>query len=82
VIKLAACFTPLPSLWKFIRRTGGYPDSLALLVHDHLPQAPLDPFSGKELLYQHTSDSYQLTSTGPTNKNDITLLSADVPSTT
>jgi hypothetical protein len=75
-------YTVAMALEVYKARSGGYPDSLALLVPGYLQQLPLDPFSGKELLYQHTSDSYQLTSAGPTNKNDITLSSADVPSTT
>ncbi len=43
---------------------GGLPERLEELVPDYLPELPLDPFSGRPLVYRKTRDGYLLYSLG------------------
>jgi len=40
------------------REHGAYPETLAALVPDLLPSAPIDPWSGKELIYRRTETGF------------------------
>ncbi|MBL8851827.1 MAG: hypothetical protein JNG89_19290 [Planctomycetaceae bacterium] len=40
------------------RDSGAYPETLAALVPELLPTAPIDPWSGKELIYRRTETGF------------------------
>jgi hypothetical protein len=63
-------------------RVGGYPETLDLLVPAYLPRVPLDPFSGKEILYHHIADSYEVRSVGDGGLATLSVSSAQAFSTT
>jgi hypothetical protein len=53
------------------QRTGGeYPESLAALVPDVLSDVPVDPWSGRELVYRRTEDGYVVYSVGDNLSDD------------
>jgi hypothetical protein len=47
-----------------------YPTSLDELVLQYLDAVPVDPFSGKNLIYRRLEEGYQLYSIGPDGKDD------------
>lgn len=47
-----------------------YPDQLGELVPDDLKEIPLDPFSGRPLIYRHTATGYLLYSVGRNRQDD------------
>jgi hypothetical protein len=47
-----------------------YPDSLAELAPEFLPQIPKDPYDGQPLRYHKTTTGYQLYSVGPNLRDD------------
>jgi hypothetical protein len=49
---------------------NAYPDSLSDLAPKYLPAIPLDPFSSKPFLYQHTAPNFLLYSIGPDLTDD------------
>ena len=51
-------------------RMGAYPNSLAELVPNLLPEAPIDPWSGKGLLYRRTEHGFILYSVGDNMQDD------------
>jgi hypothetical protein len=54
----------------FRRESGHYPDHLDTLVPRYLEAVPIDPFSGKQMRYRLTTNSYLLYSIGPDRKDD------------
>ncbi len=54
------------------RRThnGTLPDTLSVLVPVYTSKLPLDPFTGKDLLYRHDQNSYTVYSVGDNLKDD------------
>jgi len=52
------------------RRTGSFPDSLQDLTLTRLQEPPIDPFSGRLLLYQHEGKGYVLYSVGENGVDD------------
>lgn len=54
-----------------------WPQTLAQLVPDVLPQLPLDPFSGRPFLYRPMPDGYLLASVGRDQKSEGWLLSTN-----
>ncbi len=51
-------------------RTGSYPESIEALVPDILPELPVDPFSGKDLLYRLTDEELVVYSVGKNGVDD------------
>jgi hypothetical protein len=49
---------------------GKFPRKLDELIPNHLDSIPLDPFSGKPLVYEWRTNSYLLYSIGPDGKDD------------
>jgi len=49
---------------------NAYPDSLAELAPEFLPQIPKDPYDGQPLRYHKTKTGYQLYSVGPNLRDD------------
>ncbi|MCE5231642.1 type II secretion system protein GspG [bacterium] len=58
---------------------GAYPDDLKQLVPACIESVPVDPFSGKPLLYSLSADkkTYQLWSVGPDSTDNKTVISYD-----
>ena len=51
-------------------RTGRYPDRLEELVPDLLPEVPIDPFTGKPLVYRREGEGFIVYSLGSNQKDD------------
>jgi hypothetical protein len=51
-------------------KTGRYPESLGALVPDLLPEVPIDPFTGKPLIYKIQSGELLIYSLGSNQKDD------------
>ena len=51
-------------------RTGGYPESLEELVPGILTEVPIDPFTGKPLVYRREGDGFIVYSLGSNQKDD------------
>ncbi len=51
-------------------RTGSYPDSIEALVPAILPELPVDPFTGKDLLYRLTDEELVVYSVGKNGVDD------------
>ncbi len=51
-------------------RTGSYPDSIEALVPDILPELPVDPFTGKELVYRLADSELLVYSVGKNGVDD------------
>jgi len=49
---------------------GRYPESLAQLVPDYLPELPTDPWTGDPMPYRLAGDSYTLYAAGPNRRDD------------
>jgi len=49
---------------------GRYPESLAQLVPDYLPELPTDPWTGEPMPYRLAGDSYTLYAAGPNKRDD------------
>lgn len=49
---------------------GALPETLQVLVPDYLAAVPVDPFSGRPLIYRHDADAYTVYSVGPDRKDD------------
>lgn len=58
------------ALVAFHRDHGRYPKKLETLVPEYVPQIPKDIFSGKQLIYQPTRNSFLLYSVGLNGKDD------------
>jgi hypothetical protein len=69
VARLAAAQTGF-ALAVYQREHGAYPESLAALVPDLLPTIPVDPWSGKELIYRRKDDGFVIYSVGPNQRDD------------
>ena len=54
----------------FKSRTGEYPEDLAALVPALLPQVPVDPFTGKPLVYRREGKGFIVYSLGSNLKDD------------
>jgi hypothetical protein len=52
------------------KKTGQFPEQLSQLVPDILPEVPIDPFSGKELIYRRTPSGFIVYSVGSNGKDD------------
>jgi len=52
------------------RQHGKYPDNISDLVPDFLPVKPLDPFTGKPLVYKAKRDGFIVYSLGSNKKDD------------
>lgn len=64
---------------RFRRDHGGaLPRSLQALVPDYIGTVPLDPASGKPLLYRQQPDAYVVYSVGPDEKDDAGDLSSEL----
>jgi hypothetical protein len=51
-------------------RTGRYPDNLEALVPGLLKEVPIDPFTGKALIYRREGDGFIVYSLGTNEKDD------------
>lgn len=51
-------------------RTGRYPESLNALVPEILPDVPIDPFTGKPLVYRPAGNGFIVYSLGSNEKDD------------
>ncbi|MCK7476509.1 MAG: hypothetical protein M0C28_02210 [Candidatus Moduliflexus flocculans] len=51
-------------------RTGQYPDGLEALVPDLLTEVPIDPFTGKPLVYRREGEGFIVYSLGSNQKDD------------
>ncbi len=51
-------------------RTGRYPDSLEALVPDLLTEIPIDPFTGKPLVYRREGEGFIVYSLGSNERDD------------
>jgi hypothetical protein len=50
---------------------GAYPESLAELVPDYMPEQPLDPWTGDPMIYRRQPDgSFVVYATGPNRGDD------------
>jgi hypothetical protein len=49
---------------------GSVPSALAALVPAYVPAVPIDPFSGRELIYRRTPDAYKVYSVGSNRRDD------------
>jgi hypothetical protein len=58
------------ALRRYVLQNGHEPKTLAELTPDYLPAAPIDPYSGKPLVYRVSSTGYQLYSVGPDGVDD------------
>lgn len=54
---------------RFRQKTGRWPEKLAEIPHDILPEVPLDPYTGRPLLYHRFSDGIAVYSVGDGNPN-------------
>ena len=55
---------------RYEKSKGKLPESLGYLVDSFIESIPLDPFTGKELLYQYDEESYAAYSTGANRHDD------------
>jgi hypothetical protein len=62
LVALAAC--------EFEQDHGRYPREIGELVPAYLPRVPVDPFSGKPIIYRQTADGYLVYSVGPNGIDD------------
>jgi len=51
-------------------KSGGYPESLEALVPDLLKEVPIDPFTGKPLVYRRDGEGFIVYSLGSNRKDD------------
>jgi hypothetical protein len=58
------------ALRRYRLNVGNYPATLAPLVPQYLEAAPVDPYSGRSMIYRLSDDGYQLYSVGPDGKDD------------
>jgi len=49
---------------------GSYPDTLAPLAPEVIPELPLDPFTGKDYIYRKEGKGFIVYSVGPNEKDD------------
>jgi len=54
-------------------RSGQYPDTLEALVPGILKEVPIDPFTGKPLVYRHEGEGFIVYSLGSNEKDDSGL---------
>jgi hypothetical protein len=66
-LRLVRCHLALREYWL---AHGGYPESLSELAPDILADVPLDPFTGRNLVYRRLPAGYQLYSVGPDRIDD------------
>jgi len=52
------------------QKSGTYPDTLDRLTPEFMESIPVDPFTGKPLVYRKTGDGFLLYSLGPNLKDD------------
>ena len=52
------------------KEKGRYADGLDALVPEYMPELPVDPWTGKSMLYETTDDGYLLYACGPDRKDD------------
>jgi hypothetical protein len=57
-------------LQAYRKEKGAYPDSLDALVPGYMPDLPIDPWTGKPMLYKVTDDGYLLYACGPDRDDD------------
>jgi hypothetical protein len=55
---------------RFRRDRGNVPTALSDLVPQYLNDVPVDPFSGRPLLFRPSADAYTIYSVGPNQKDD------------
>ncbi|MBN2246359.1 MAG: hypothetical protein JW755_11000 [Candidatus Aminicenantes bacterium] len=55
----------------FYLQHGFFPENLSLLVPEFLPGIPLDPFSGRPLIYENMGTGFKIYSVGSNMKDDI-----------
>jgi hypothetical protein len=60
----------LLAIHRYRQQRGAWPPSLDQLVADYLPQLPLDPYTGKPLLYRVEGNGYVLYSVGKNGMDD------------
>jgi len=49
---------------------GAYPADLARLVPEYMPEMPIDPWTGKPMLYARVPEGYKLYAAGPNKRDD------------
>jgi hypothetical protein len=54
----------------FKQKTGAYPETLDKLAPEFLDSIPVDPFTGKALVYRKVDDGFLLYSLGQNRRND------------
>jgi hypothetical protein len=64
------CTTTAVAIERCRRQHGGLPDSLDVITPQYVASIPLDPFTGKPLLYGRDDDSYTVYSTGINRADD------------
>jgi len=57
-------------LQAYRKEKGHYPESLDALVPGYMPELPIDPWTGKPMLYKVTDDGYLLYACGPDREDD------------
>jgi hypothetical protein len=69
LVDLAADET-IACLEVYKKENGSYPASLETLVPSYMPEVPLDPWTGKPLIYRLTPERYMLYAVGPNGLDD------------
>ena len=54
----------------FKAKTGRYPENLGALIPEILPEVPIDPFTGKPLVYKIENGELLIYSLGSNQKDD------------
>ncbi len=67
---LLRCTTLAVAVERYRRSHGRLPPSLDDLAGDYIDSIPLDPFTGKKLLYRHDDQTYVIYSTGIDRRDD------------
>jgi hypothetical protein len=70
MITYLAADETIACLEAYRKEKGSYPVSLAKLVPDYMPDLPLDPWTGKPLIYRLTPPRYTLYAVGPNGVDD------------
>jgi hypothetical protein len=65
-----ACGSVALAVERFRRAKQRWPESLAELLPAYLPAVPVDPYTGKPLLYKHFPDGVAVYSVGPNGVDD------------
>ena len=69
-VTFVRCTTLAIAIERYRRTQGQLPDSLDNIVPTYIDSVPLDPFTGKKLLYNSDKEGYAVYSTGINRKDD------------